>query len=372
MPDILMKGARVEGATGTPSKEDLALINLHTRKEMTADEVYTFSVVLCDNEVDRDLDQFSPACLKGLAALFVGKTGIFNHSGSAKDQVMRVFEVDVVEDGAENSLGEPMTRLQAKAYLLRGKENERLIRAIDAGIKKEVSVSCAVSGVTCSICGKNRALEGCEHRPGKIYGERLCYHILDDPTDAYEFSFVAVPAQPGAGVMKTKSATTGDAPGENTEHEGEKNLTVQEIRAQYPEQVKAIEEHAVAEAKKALEKAAAEKAVADERARLKGIGEIAGKVHDPALLQKAMYDEPMTAQELALQALKSMKDDGQAALAAMRKQADTSGANGVGSAGNAGLERDKAGGEDDEAAQIAKGLELATLWNEEKGVITNG
>ena len=34
---------------------------------------------LCDNEIDRDWERFSPETLKGLAPLFVGKSGIFDH-----------------------------------------------------------------------------------------------------------------------------------------------------------------------------------------------------------------------------------------------------------------------------------------------------
>ena len=35
------------------------------------------------------------------------------------------------------------------------------------------------------------------------YGGKLCYFTLKAPTDAYEWSFVAVPAQRKAGVMKS-------------------------------------------------------------------------------------------------------------------------------------------------------------------------
>ena len=37
---------------------------------------------------------------------------------------------------------------------------------------------------------------------GKVYVGNPCYVILDDVTDAYEWSFVAVPAQINAGVTK--------------------------------------------------------------------------------------------------------------------------------------------------------------------------
>ncbi len=43
---------------------------------------------------------------------------------------------------------------------------------------------------------------GCGHKPGEVYDGKLCYLSLEEASDAYEFSFVAVPAQPQAGVVK--------------------------------------------------------------------------------------------------------------------------------------------------------------------------
>ena len=77
---------------------------------------------------------------------------------------------------------------------------------IDGGIKKEVSVGCSIGKKVCSICGADRQEATCGHQPGKKYGGRLCYTLLEDPTDAYEWSFVAVPAQPAAGVTKSHAA----------------------------------------------------------------------------------------------------------------------------------------------------------------------
>ena len=45
-------------------REDLALISALARREMKEEEVYTVSVRLCDNEVDRDLERFSPETLE--------------------------------------------------------------------------------------------------------------------------------------------------------------------------------------------------------------------------------------------------------------------------------------------------------------------
>lgn len=87
--------------------------------------------------------------------------------------------------------------------MLRTQENEGLIAEIAGGIKKEVSVSCAVSRCVCSICGHDIHDRGlCSHVKGRTYEGKRCIARLADPTDAFEWSFVAVPAQPRAGVVK--------------------------------------------------------------------------------------------------------------------------------------------------------------------------
>ena len=200
-----MTGQAAETIHGTPTEDDLALIHKWTRRELAADEVYVFQANLCDNEIDRDGERFTRPALEALANLLIGKTGLFDHSGKTGDQVMRIYAVQVIDDLTRaNSLGESYCALSARVYLLRGGENEALIRAIDGGIKKEVSISCAVKRVICSVCGKTYGREGCSHRKGEVYEGSICHAVLEEPTDAYEFSFVAVPAQPAAGVTKKK------------------------------------------------------------------------------------------------------------------------------------------------------------------------
>jgi hypothetical protein len=52
----------------------------------------------------------------------------------------------------------------------------------------------------CAVCGSEYGT--CGHQKGEYYDGVLCCVILREPVDAYEFSFVAVPAQRDAGVMK--------------------------------------------------------------------------------------------------------------------------------------------------------------------------
>ena len=50
---------------------EMELINRYALKKLTPDEVYAFSVVLCDNDIDRDGERFDAAGLEKLAQLAV-------------------------------------------------------------------------------------------------------------------------------------------------------------------------------------------------------------------------------------------------------------------------------------------------------------
>lgn len=191
---------------GAPKKGEMSLINSYTRRELKDEEVYVFSVVLCDNEVDRDYEVFTVEALNKLSELYVGKTGIIDHDMKSDNQTARIFACSVEKvEGKANVLGEQYYRLVARAYMLRTEKNADFILELDAGIRKEVSVGCSVGSVTCSICGANVRGIGCKHIKGRKYGGNLCHYILENPTDAYEWSFVAVPAQKEAGVIKSFS-----------------------------------------------------------------------------------------------------------------------------------------------------------------------
>lgn len=193
------------------TENDMKLINLYTRKKLTSDDVYVFSLVLCDNDIDRDCERFTVESLFALEKLFVGKSGIFDHNPTAQNQCARVFSCKVESvDGKKTKNGDDYFRLTAKAYIPKTAKNEELINLLESGILKEVSVGCSVTKTLCSICGNDINSPGCNHKKGETYNGKLCYGELIDPVDAYEFSFVAIPAQTQAGVIKNYKATGKD------------------------------------------------------------------------------------------------------------------------------------------------------------------
>ena len=183
--------------SGVPTAMQLEAINAQAKAKLTEEQVYVFSLRLCDDQVDRDYERFDTAALTELAKLFIGKTGILDHKWSTDSQVARIFATEVV-------CREGVSYIKAWAYIRKGGAADEVIADIEAGIKKEVSVGCAMGRAVCSVCGSEYG--SCGHMKGEHYDGQLCVAILKEPMDAYEFSFVAVPAQPNAGVLKALGA----------------------------------------------------------------------------------------------------------------------------------------------------------------------
>ena len=179
--------------SGAPTAVQLEAINAQAKAQLSGEQVYVFSLRLCDDQVDRDFERFDTAALGTLAKLFIGKTGVVDHKWSADKQIARIFETQVVKEAG-------ISYIKAWAYIRRGGSNDEIIADIEAGIKKEVSVGCAMGMAVCSVCGSEYGT--CGHLKGETYDGEVACAILQEPMDAYEFSFVAVPAQRDAGVLK--------------------------------------------------------------------------------------------------------------------------------------------------------------------------
>ena len=255
------------------SREDMLLINRLAKSELTPDQVYTFAIRLCDNEIDRDWERFDQEALEELSRLFVGKSGIFDHNWSAEGQTARLYKAEVCREEGSTLAGDGCRFLKGYAYMLRSEKNSGLIEEIEAGIKKEVSIGCSVSERICSICGRG----GCGHRGGTRYEGKLCYFTLTGPTDAYEWSFVAVPAQRRAGVIKAFAQEAG----------GDLRRLLAG-RPEYLRQLDALEKEAglgrryMEELRRELIRVAG---LADEALDLKVFGQVAEKMEEAELLE---------------------------------------------------------------------------------------
>lgn len=210
-PGMIYKAAELTAQEATP--DEMEAINRFTLTPLSADDVFTFRAVLCDNEIDRQQERFSLSALKRLKELFLGKTVIKDHTRKTDNQVARIYRTELmISADRMTAAGEHYTQLAAHCYMVRTESNADLIREVQGGIKREGSVGCSVGKAVCSICGADNMKCYCSHFPGMTYENQVCTFTLDDAQDAYEFSLVAVPAQVAAGACKSYGGTLMFAP----------------------------------------------------------------------------------------------------------------------------------------------------------------
>lgn len=212
IPGVVQKVAIVSPLEVTDA--DLKKINKYTLSPVSAEDVFIFKATIADNEQDdRNYMPFNLKALQDLKKLYPGKTMLMDHFRSAKSQIARVYDTELVQDAnKQTELGELHTELSAKIYMIKTDSNKDLIAEIVGGIKKEVSTSTVPEKMVCNICGVDNMKDYCRHWPGREYdvadatgksSKRRCKMLLHGAKEAYELSFVAVPAQPRAGTHKS-------------------------------------------------------------------------------------------------------------------------------------------------------------------------
>ena len=112
---------------------------------------------------------------------------------------------------------------------------------------------------------------------------------------------------------------------EHKEANGGNAMDLKELKEKHPELVDELRSEFEKEAL-AHSEAAVSEALENDRARMKAIDEIASMVGDPALIEKAKYDEPITAEELALVAMRTQAKEAKAFEAARSKEVEAANA----------------------------------------------
>ena len=144
-----------------------------------------------------------------------------------------------------------------------------------------------------------------------------------------------------------------------TEPKEEKQMSLEELRQSDPELVAEIEASAASEARK--------QAIADERARLQAINEIAATVGDKEMVEEAMYGETAcTVEQLAFRAMKKQAELGAQHLQNTAKDFQNSGAADVETAPNAGNEAPEATPKDDAEERESAAKMIAGIFEEGK------
>lgn len=179
--------------------------------DTTAEQLYIFSLRMCNNEIDSDYDKLSETFLQQFAEHINNGTAplIKDHTWSSDGQIGRVYRAEVLSDGV-NSLGEPFTYVLGYAYVSASSE---VVARIKLGLLSEVSVGFDGSAYTCSVCGEpvkshdHQCPQG--HVFGSIHEDAPIYRNVNQCLAALECSFVPVPAQEGAEIQSKSDKKEG-------------------------------------------------------------------------------------------------------------------------------------------------------------------
>ena len=93
----------------------------------------------------------------------------------------RLYRVFTEKTKEKNSLGENLVVLRGSAYMLK-EGNEDIVKAIEGGILKEVSVGCQMEQCACSICVETlhyqwetgKSICNNDHIKGDTYDGKMC------------------------------------------------------------------------------------------------------------------------------------------------------------------------------------------------------
>ena len=193
----LFNGIQVTRSEPTPS--DLDLINTKFALEpLTADQLYTRTIQLANDQYDRDFERFPAYYLEKFAETIQGKGLQPNHN-------TMTFSLGKFYGASVEKRGDTLW-LDCKFYMPKTPGNQELRDHIDAGVVSFASIGFYWAGITCDLCkGDLTDFNACPHMPGQEYNGKLCRATFSGPAErveAVEGSLCYLGAQYGAGVMK--------------------------------------------------------------------------------------------------------------------------------------------------------------------------
>ncbi|MCP4640210.1 MAG: hypothetical protein GY851_07250 [bacterium] len=173
---------------GSDAAVDEALdeVNRFALRPLSREEVVTFSLDLCHNQVDRHFSRFPEDELEVISALVPGRPLLERHDLRGSLPRGTFFRSRLHRDDERVSV-------RPDVYVLRTQDNESFILNIEGGVYRDTSIGFSFRTPECSVCGKD--LRTCDHVPGRSYGDDQCHYIMRGVLEVIEGSVVSSGSQ---------------------------------------------------------------------------------------------------------------------------------------------------------------------------------
>lgn len=158
--------------------------------KVAPEEMHVRGMLLCNSERDHYYSRFSPEALTQVAELLPGRPVMIGHDTTGLP-IGRFFagERTFIEQGRKPRRDSYW--VEGLFTIPRDGQGDAIVKRIDQGIYRDVSLGWRCLGAECSICHNHIAdRQRCDHVPGEVYDEGLCEFEFSDITAVMEGSLV--------------------------------------------------------------------------------------------------------------------------------------------------------------------------------------
>jgi hypothetical protein len=217
MKPILFSSSGAQFDKYHPTEEQYQLILKYADSSVKREDLFTIERVACDNVIDRHNEEFQEQSLRKISGQIAGTPAMLNHRLSLEyrwgKNYYGSYKIDQSKRGGQKNINDDIYKyVYVLQYTTRDEDKLKLLSDMVSGIDDKVSVGFTfdISHLKCSICNENMweidwdtFTFKCPHVAGRFYDGKLCYGKFVDINEILELSNVVIPAQPGAGTIKS-------------------------------------------------------------------------------------------------------------------------------------------------------------------------
>jgi len=171
-------------------EKHLSAVNRYANRNMGLDDFHIRGMYICNTARDYYYSRFTLDALSEVADMIRGRPVMIGHRHDDVP-VGRFFDAEVKYEQRGREPRRDNNWVKAYFYVPADDEGNALVRRIDAGIYKEVSLGWRCAGADCSICGNPiNDRNACQHVPGEIYDQGFCEYLFNGITSVQEGSLV--------------------------------------------------------------------------------------------------------------------------------------------------------------------------------------